>query len=508
MNAFFNLTDGWFGHWHLGLIASTLAASLIQLLLTRKRADSGRILRNNLLFGSLCLLLSLLVHPLTLAGLRQTAGVLDELSTLGLGLLLIRISGLTAFRVFLPALHFTPPAILEDILLVLTYFAWGMVRLRTAGLDLTGLVTTSAVITGVIAFSMQETLGNILGGLALQLDNSVRIGDWISVDGTRGQVVEVHWRHTDVRTTNGHLIVIPNGILMKARVDVYSREEDLQFRRWIKFWVSDSIPPQEIIKTVSKALREAQIEHVSTQPPVDCLVTDCKEGMIEYAVRYWLDDPRHDDGTDSSVRVHFYSALKRQNYSLAHPWMNVTIVKDDGKISPMQEEQELTRRKHALSRVSLFAMLSPEEIAQMAPALRPAPFVKDDVMTKQGAVAHWLYLLVEGEADVWYESGTGRTHLAVLKEGDVFGEMGLLTGEPRSATVIARTDAICYRLDKELFALILRQRPALAIEFAHILTQRSKELAALKMHTQAQPQVEHATYLDSIRRFFSLGGHT
>ncbi len=511
-----NLANGWFSHWHLGLIAATLAASLIQLWLTRQRPDSGRVLRNNLIFGSVCLLFSLLVHPLTLMAMMQTSALLDELSTLGLGLLLIRISGLTAFRVLLPALRFNPPAILEDILLVLTYFAWGLVRLRAAGLDLTGLVTTSAVVTGVIAFSMQETLGNILGGLALQLDNSVRIGDWINIDGVRGQVVEVHWRHTDVRTTNGHLIVVPNGVLMKSRVDVFSRVGREQFRRWLKFWVSDTVPPQDVIKTVLKALREAQIEHVSSQPAVDCIVTDYKEGMVEYAVRYWLTDPRHDDGTDSVVRVHFYSALKRQNYGLARPGLNVSLVKAPGQVSAQMQEHELARRRHALGRAPLFAMLSAEEIAHIAVVLRNTPFVKDDVMTKQGAVAHWLYLLVEGEADVWYESNEkasekagekGRTHLAVLKEGDVFGEMGLLTGEPRRATVTARTDVVCYRLDKELFAQILQQRPALANEFAHILTQRSKELAALKSTVSKPiPHVEHATYLDRIRHFFTLEG--
>lgn len=152
-------------------------------------------------------------------------------------------------------------------------------------------------------------------------------------------------------------------------------------------------------------------------------------------------------------------------------------------------------------------MLSDAEIAQMAGSLREASFVKDDVMTKQGAVAHWLYVLVEGEADVWYENHEQRSHLATLKEGDVFGEMGLLTGggAARSATVTARSDALCYRLDKELFETILHQRPALASEFAHILSQRSLELATLKIEDHAPHlQQEHETYLTSIVRFFRL----
>jgi small-conductance mechanosensitive channel/CRP-like cAMP-binding protein len=505
MNSFTPGLDGsWLDHWHLGLVASALAATVVQLLLTFKQPGAKQVLRHNILITLFCLLLGLLIHPLKMMGMQQAVSLLDELSTLFLGFLLIRICGVTAFQTLLPKLGLQPPAILKDILLVLTYIGWGLVRLRAAGLDLAGVVTTSAAITAVVAFSMQETLGNILGGLALQLDNSVRIGDWINVENIRGQVREVHWRHTDVMTTNGHLIVIPNSILMKSRVDVYSRINNEQFRRWIRFWIIDTVPPQNVINTVEKALREAKIAHVSHHPPVDCLVMDYREGRIEYAVRYWLTEPQQDDPTDSVVRVHLFSALRRQNFSLAHPVMNVSLGKDLHKLNGEELEQEMTRRKAALNRVNLFSVLDQDEINHVATSLRNTPFVTNDVITKQGAVAHWLYLLAEGEADVWVESNGRPTHLATLKEGDVFGEMGLLTGAPRVATITARTDAMCYRLDKELFAKILHDRPSLASEFAAILSERAKGLAALKVGAVPQ-QAEHATYLASIRRFFRLG---
>lgn len=508
MNDIFKLMDSqWFNQWYLTLIGAVLLASFGQLLLTRSRPDSLRVLRNNLLFGGLCLLMSLLVHPLNVLRMATTADLFNQVSILALGLLLIRICGLTAFRVLLPALKFYPPAILEDILLVLTYIAWGLVRLRAVGLDLSGIVTTSAIITGVIAFSMQETLGNILGGLALQLDDSFSIGDWIEVDNVRGQVVEVGWRHTEVRTLNGHSIVVPNSVLMKSKVDVYSHQESPKFRRWIKFRVNDGIPPQQVINIVTKALREAKIEFVDTNPAPECIVTDYHDGFIEYAVRYWLLDPRRDDGTDSVVRVHFYTALQRQNYSMARPQLDLRVLKESVR---EQQQMKLALRVQALKRVTLFANLSPIELEHLACSLHNTPFVKDDVMTKQGAVAHWLYLLVQGEADVWYEPPgpppQERIHVATLKEGSIFGEMGLLTGEPRSATVIAKTDVECFRLDKEEFSHILQERPGLADEFARILSERSMELAILKKQPVPVQQEAHATYLDSIRRFFRLNG--
>ena len=498
--------DGpWINPWHAGLVAAVLFCSVLQLLLTRSDPDSQHMFRHNLLFGGLCLLLSLSGKLMLDMDQRQAAGLLESASMLGFGLLLIRILGLTAFRVLLPALRMHPPRIMEDILLVITYVVWGLVWLRVAGLDLSGLVTTSAVITGVVAFSMQETLGNILGGLALQLDNSVRIGDWINIDDVRGKVVEVHWRHTAVSTNNGDLIVIPNSVLMKSKVHVYSRESKPEFRRWVKFWIEDGVPPQQVIATVQTALRQTHIEHVSSARPPECIVTDYHEGLIQYAVRYWLTNPAHDDGTDSAVRIHFYSALQRQSLSLAHPCMDIRLNAESERRSSARLSAEMDARKKALAKVALFSGLTEEELAKLAKALRNTPFVKGDTITRQGAVAHWLYLLAGGEADVWFEAeGQERIHCATLKAGDVFGEIGLLTGAPRRATVTARTDALCYRLDKENFETILHERPELADEFAHVLSDRNQELSAIRTDHAEPGQVQQATYLESIRRFFTL----
>ena len=79
----------------------------------------------------------------------------------------------------------------HPIVLILDYVAWGMVRLRYAGPALSGIIATSEVITAVLAFSMQDTLGNILGGIALQLDDSLGVGDWIKVDDITSRVVDI-----------------------------------------------------------------------------------------------------------------------------------------------------------------------------------------------------------------------------------------------------------------------------------------------------------------------------
>src|SRR6476619_22088 len=110
---------------------------------------------------------------------------------------LIRLFGFVLFRLLLPLAGKRPTRIVEDLAIVLAYVGYGLVQLRGAGVDLGSLVTTSAILTAVIAFAMQDTLGNVLGGLAIQLDNSVQVGDWIRVDAElTGRVRDIRWRTT------------------------------------------------------------------------------------------------------------------------------------------------------------------------------------------------------------------------------------------------------------------------------------------------------------------------
>lgn len=491
--------------WHPAHINALLLATVLLALLLRARPE-GNFLRNTLIYVLLCGLTIISTAICQWLGYRETATLLDGIAVLLLGLLVLRLAGLVIFRVALPALHLHPPRIMEDILLVLAYVIWGMVRLRYAGLDLGSLVATSAVITAIIAFSMQDTLGNILGGIALQLDDSIHIGDWVKVDDVSGRVIEVHWRHTAVRTRNGEIVVLPNSLLMKSKFTIVSRNDTPQWRRWVYFSMGLDIPPQRVIAAVEKAVCDAAINLVSHNPAPSCVLMDFKDGVGHYAVRYWLTDALVDDPTDSTVRVHVYAALQREGWRIVAPALDVSLSTESAERTREQREQEIELRHKHLRRVEMFNHLSDEEITHLARSLTYVQFAKGDVITRQGAVAHWLYVLIQGEADVWFETqGQTRRLLTTLPAGRVFGEMGLMTGEPRRATVTAHSDAECYRIDKKNFEFIMQARPELADAFAHIITERNKQLVAVQQ--QAQP-LDHAhqkeKLLANIRKFFRL----
>ncbi|HQV21661.1 MAG: mechanosensitive ion channel [Moraxellaceae bacterium] len=491
--------------WHNQYLYAIAFIVISLLLLLPRSSDKTAIIKNCLIFSSTALICAVASFIGYLLNLSLAARILNEIAVILIGILTIRMVGLSLFRVLLPKLSIKPPRILEDIMLVLAYIAWGMVRMSEAGVNLSGLITTSAVITGIIAFSMQDTLGNILGGLALQLDKSINIGDWIETDTVRGKVIEVHWRHTAVRTRNGEVIVVPNSMLMKAKVTIVGGEQVPQWRRWVYFSLSNTIPPQRVINSVDKALHQTEIPLVSQIPRPQCVLMDFKDGLCVYAVRYWLTDAQIDDPTDGTMRVHIFAALQRHGLSLAAPTFAINMT-DSLERENRLHDVELASREKTLAQMDLFAMLSDEERTYLAKTLTYAPFAKGDIITRQGDIAHWLYVLIAGEVDIWYEVNEhDRKLLTTLNSGRVFGEMGLMTGEPRRATVIAKTDVECYRIDKQSFEFIIHSRPALADEFARILTERNEQLVAVKQaEAPNHDRQQHERLLDSIKRFFRL----
>jgi CRP-like cAMP-binding protein len=171
-------------------------------------------------------------------------------------------------------------------------------------------------------------------------------------------------------------------------------------------------------------------------------------------------------------------------------------------------DREQRHRQEVLGRVELLRNLTADEIRALAVNLTPSPFARGDVITRQGADADWLYILDGGEADVFLERQGERRLLSTLGRGSIFGEMGLLTGAPRQATVIARSYVESYRLDKAGFEAILHDRPEIADEMARILANRGAELdrarQGLDDAAQTRQHETNASILARMQKFFHL----
>jgi small-conductance mechanosensitive channel len=407
------------------------------------------------------------------------------------GIAIVNLGCVCVFGVVLTLLHRQAPRILRDVLTAFGYIGVGFVLLGKAQVSLSSIITTSAVLTAVLAFALQDTLGNMLGGLALQLEDTINVGDWIRLNDVEGQVKEIRWRFTAVETRNWDTVIIPNSVLMKGQFVVLGRrtEQPRQRRQWVYFQVDFRFQPTQVIAAVNQALQAEPIVGVAHEPQAHCIFHDFKDSYGLYAVRYWLMDLALDAPTDSTVRTRVYFALRRAGIPPSIPAQSVFLTQESRQRKRLKYEEDIAHRLQALTGVELFHSLNEAELRTLAERLHPAPFTRGEALVRQGAEARSLYILTHGTAEVYLSTADGRgRHVATLHAGDFFGEMGLMIGAARAATVTALEDVECYRLDKEAFHGILHNRPEIADYISRVLARRQMEYEAAREGLAAEVQ--------------------
>jgi small-conductance mechanosensitive channel/CRP-like cAMP-binding protein len=489
----------------LGVIAVALLVHL------GARGERDRLRRALLLFALYLVLLPVaaylrLVNHGAYPQVRVALLVSEAVTLIGLGAILL-------FGLLLPRVRLDVPQILRDVLVAGTAVVAFFAIASQSGFNVSGLIATSTVITAVVGLSMQDTLGNLMAGLALQMDRSVAEGDWITVGEVSGRVTEIRWRSTSLETRNWETLVVPNSVLVKNSFLVLGRREGSPalWRRTVHFNVDFRFAPNDVVQAVIEEICDGPIEGVGAHPAPNCILLSFHESYARYAVRYWLSNLAADDATDSIVRTRIYFALKRAGIPLSIPAHAVFLTEESKERQADKAGEEQTRRMEALGRVEFFDQLADADRARLAAGLRDAPFTRGEVMTRQGDEAHWLYLILEGEALVTVrgEGGLERP-VARLGRGNLFGEMGLMTGAPRAATVVAITDVKCYRLDKAVFKDVLKDRPELAERAAEILARRTLGLEVARHELDEEAKRRHlesakTDLLGRIRGFFGLG---
>lgn len=455
---------------------------------------------------------------LILSALSNTFNIhiYDELITISLifaELAIVKMSTILIFKIIFPKIKIETPLILQDLIFAGTSLVIFFVTLSRFGYNISGLIATSAVLTAVIGFSLQDTLVNIMGGLSVQLENSISEGDWIKVgELPSGKVKELRWRYTAIETRNWETIIIPNSIIAKNNVSILGKREnqDVKWRRWIYFNVDFRFNPNDVISIVTETLRDAKIENVASDPPINCILFDMTDSYCKFALRYWLTDLAVDDPTDSEVRTWIYFALKRACIPLSIPANAIFLTEDSQERKERKQFEEIQIRIKLLKGLDLFNHLPENEIERVAHHLTHVPFKKGEIITKQNSEPHWLYILTKGEVSVNVESPNGNTSvIAKITSPNFFGEISLMTGSKRSATIISDTDTDCYRLDKSIFQQIVKERPEVAEILAEVLAKRKANLEKVKENIdlikhQENIEIHKTDLLYKIRNLFGI----
>jgi small-conductance mechanosensitive channel/CRP-like cAMP-binding protein len=487
-----------------------LAAYLLSLAFARVAAPEERPgLRKFLILVPVQVLLAVLA-----AGFSAEAQLYRHLRLGALvlgGTALVYLGDFLLFAVLLSGRRIQPPLIIRHVLMVALSFGYVLFLFSHFSVNLTGLVATSAVLTMVIGLSLQDTLGNIIGGMALQFEKSIEVGEWIKMGDTTGQVSEITWRYTALETSRWHTVIIPNSAILRGQVAVIGRRKGKpQYeRREIVFNVGLEHAPVEVIRVVNEAMQKDVFNNVAVLPKPNCIITDLSKDVGTYTLRYWLTAIADDMPTDSMVRTKIYFSLKRAGIELATPTYGVRMTQVSREAQREEAAEVLRRRLETLAGVRLFDGLSSSELQRLAQEMSDAPFAKGEILTKQGAEAHWLYIIESGEVSVTVAQDGVEAEVARLGAGDFFGEMSLMTGEPRAATVVALSEVECLRLDKEGFQALVQARPQIAEEVAEVIAARRTRLIALSEDVDRealsrQMEAHKEDLLAKIRDFFEV----
>ena len=212
--------------------------------------------------------------------------------------------------------RWSPPEIVSDLTLGAGYLVVFFAMLPRVGVNLTGIIATSAVATAVIGFALQDTLANLAGGLTLEFEQSVRQGDWLETERGTGRVRHVRMRHTAIETPDGDTILIPNSAIMKSLVKVLGRlpgqlDGVVRHRKLIPFSLSYHHDPLAVVDAVDAALAAAQIDGVWTEPRPKCVIVQYHPQHVDFGVLVWLSRPALEYLDTSAVRARIFLALQR-----------------------------------------------------------------------------------------------------------------------------------------------------------------------------------------------------
>jgi CRP-like cAMP-binding protein len=358
------------------------------------------------------------------------------------------------------------------------------------------LLATSAVGAVVLGFALQDTLGNLFAGLAIQIEKPFRVGHWVEVGGREGQVHEITWRATKLRTKAGQFLVVPNSVIGKEPLLNFS-EPTAPTRVEVEVGASYSTPPNEVKRAMQEAVANAPLAMRTPDPQV--VIKSFGESSIDYLVLFWIEDYATDRMARDQVRTNIWYTFRRLNIEI--PWP--IQIQYERQEEPIRTDAHVATAADHLGTVDLFSKETPEARHQLATAARHHLFAAGEAMVRQGAEGDSMFVLLSGRARVSLEP-SGQ-EVAVIPAGGFFGEMSMLTGDCRTATVRAIEDTQALEISASDFRELARSNSMLLEHISSVVTARRTGLDEARASAAAAivPEAKQ-TFLERMRQYLHL----
>jgi small-conductance mechanosensitive channel/CRP-like cAMP-binding protein len=364
--------------------------------------------------------------------------------------------------------HFS--SIFKDLLMLLLYAVVVLAVLRgTLAVDITPLLATSAVATVVIGLGLQETLGNIFSGLTLQLQKPFLPGDWVRFGNYLGRVQGIGWRATRLVTRADERVEIPNSLLAK---DVLTNYASSAIADEISVQLGYGDAPGRVKEVLTKVLQN--MPEVLSQPPPEVHAWGFDDGGIRYRIRFWLADYGPAEKVRDKIISRLWYALRRHSIEIPYPVRTVYMHQVAGRDQMVAAREQQTIE--LLRQVDFLSALGDEELRLLLPTVRIHQFGHGETLMREGEAGDSFYILRSGTVEVLAKTpNDGAIHIRDLNPPAFFGEISLMTGEPRNATVRARSDVEVLEINRDGFTLLFKKHPEVAEQVGEIIATRMSE---------------------------------
>ena len=360
----------------------------------------------------------------------------------------------------------------------------------------------------VVAIFFRDFLAELFAGLSINLDQGIDIGYRLALpNGTRGIVQDMNWRSVSLLQNDDSTAIVPNTLMAQTIVrNLNAREdrEDVSFELTLDF----SLPVDRAVRVLGAALTAASQEKgIVSEPSPRAYAL----GPGTFGITYTLDFSYHsetiDEGHARSVAMRsVMTHLMGSGLTIALPKQNVFV----GEVRMMAKNWEKAFDREALiGNLELFASLEQGELKKLADSIIIHHAQAGQEIITEGDLSTSMYGLAEGVLEVSV-AGEGRKQVvAMIEPGNFLGEMSMLAGEPRSATVTALVDSMIYELQRDSFSEVLNAREELAESISRLVVER--QLANNRMLTTASNEERKealsnasSNLLGKIRSVFSI----
>jgi small-conductance mechanosensitive channel len=370
------------------------------------------------------------------------------------------------------------PNITRDLILLTCYAILLIIVLRfKSNINLTGILTTSAVLTVVVGFAAQTTLSSLIAGLMLQIERPFGLGDWIKIEEMQGRVIGITWKSTRLLTREKILVYIPNAEITNKSFFNYSKPNRMVMAR-VYIGIEYGAPPNMVKDVILQVLN--QHHQVLKTPPPDIYLKEFGDFAITYEIRFCHNNFANEPRIISDINYQIWYALRRNNIKIPFPIRDVYFnhIERRFQAKALEAQKNSFNIEGLLGQVSIFSTLSAEIRTQISERSLIAEYGAGEFIVRQGDQGDSLYIIRNGSCGVYVSrDGKQENRIATIERGEFFGEMSLLTGELITATVRAMVDTSVIIIDKENFSNILNDNPAISVQLGEILAKRQKELA-------------------------------